>query len=270
MLIDFHYHLAAEPNALEELLSDMDRSGVERTVLMGGPPDGYWEYRRCGFAGNDRVLQAVKAHPDRLVGNVYIDPRQAGALETLERHLDQGFRAVKLFPPVGFYPDDERLLPLYDRIAGAGLPVLVHSGQTNIRILSEDPKVRRATDSRYGHPMNLDRLSRLYPEIPFVLAHCGYPHLIEAWSVAHANANVYLDISGSGPWTDGIPLVYNALGGRNWIPIDFARVVWGSDNCMPQGDHIARMATYMRQIGADSADRQRIFGETARRLLKLA
>ncbi|MCX7039293.1 MAG: amidohydrolase family protein [Spirochaetes bacterium] len=153
-------------------------------------------------------------------------PREPDALQTLKRFLDAGFRAVKMFPPAGFFPDDERCLPLYEEIEKRG--------------------------------------------VPFVMAHCGYPHLMEAWSVAHANQNVYLDISGSGPWTDGIPLFYNAIGGQNFIPIDFARVVWGSDNCLPQAEHIARMSTYMRQIGAGSRERKLIFGENARALLRLA
>jgi predicted TIM-barrel fold metal-dependent hydrolase len=269
MLIDFHYHCADAPDAVDELLKDMDASGVERTLLIGGPVRCYWEYKRCGFAGNETVSKAVRAHPDRLLGNVYLDPREPDALSTLQRYLDQGFRAVKLFPPVGFDPNTERFYPLYEEIEGRGLPVLVHTGQTNIKVIGKHPKARQATDSRFAHPMNLDQLARLFPGIPWVLAHSGYPHLVEAWSVAHANSNIHLDISGSGPWTDGLPLVYNALGGQSYIPIDFGRVVWGSDNCLPQAEHIARMSTYMRQMGAGSAARKLIFGENARKLLKL-
>jgi predicted TIM-barrel fold metal-dependent hydrolase len=199
-------------------------------------------------------------------------------VDTLESFLDKGFRAVKLFPPAGFFPDEERFYPLYEIVERRGVPVLVHTGQTNIKLVSGNPKeinpreyrgTRKATDSRFAHPMNIDHLARMFPGIPFVLAHMGYPHFPEAWSVAHANPNVHLDISGSGPWTDGIPLVYNALGGQNYIPIDFTRVVWGSDNCLPQAEHIARMTAYMRQIGAGSAQRKLIFGENARKLLKL-
>jgi predicted TIM-barrel fold metal-dependent hydrolase len=270
MLIDFHYHLADADSALNELLADMDESAVDRSVLIGGPTGCYWEYKQCGFATNERVAKAVKAHSDRLLGNVYLDPREAAAMDTLRRFLDQGFRAVKLFPPIGFDPNTEAFYPLYEEIERRGVPVLVHTGQTNIKILSSDPKSRRATDSRFAHPMNLDQLARLFPGISFVLAHMGYPHLLEAWSVAQANANIHLDISGSGPWTDGIPTVYNASGGQNFIPIDFARVVWGSDNCLPQAEHIARMSTYMRQIGAGREQRRLIFGENARKLLKLA
>ena len=270
MLIDFHYHFADTAGALDELLKNMDGSGVEKTLLMGGPAGAWWEYKKCGFAPNDAVLKAVQAHADRLIGNCYCDPRDADALASLKRFLDAGFRAVKLFPPAGFFPDDERAMPLYEEIEKRGIPILVHTGQTNIQIRSPDPTKRMATDSRFSHPFHLDKLSRLFPGIPFVMAHCGYPHLLEAWSVAHANQNVYLDISGSGPWTDGIPLVYNAMGGQNFIPIDFRRVVWGSDNCMPQAEHIAQMSIYMRQIGARKTDRALIFGGNAARLLKLA
>ena len=97
MLIDFHYHLADADSAVIDLLADMDQSGVERTLLMGGPTDAYWEYKQCGFAPNEQVAKAVKVHADRLLGNVYIDPREASAMDTLKRYLDQGFRAVKLF-----------------------------------------------------------------------------------------------------------------------------------------------------------------------------
>jgi predicted TIM-barrel fold metal-dependent hydrolase len=270
MLIDFHYHYADGQGALEELLRTMDASGVERTLLMGGPAGAWWEYKKCGFAPNEAVLAAVQAHPDRLIGNAYCDPREPNALAELRRFLDAGFRAVKLFPPAGFFPDDERAMPLYEEIEARGVPVLVHTGQTNIVLRSPDPKKRMASDSRFSHPFHLDKLSRLFPGIPFVMAHSGYPHLMEAWSVAHANQNVYLDISGSGPWTDGLPFVYNAIGGQNFIPIDFRRVVWGSDNCMPQAEHIAQMTIYMRQIGARKADRALIFGGNAARLLRLA
>ncbi len=269
MLIDYHYHLSDQDGAVEDLLGDMDASGVELTLLMGGPDMAYWDYKKCGFAPNESVAAAVKAHPDRLVGNVYLDPRDAASVDTFRRYTDLGFRSAKLFPPAGFDPGDERFFPLYEAIEAAGTPVLAHAGLTNIRILSPDPKVRMAADSRFSHPMNFDRVSRLFPGITWVLAHMGYPHFIEAWGIAHANTNVYLDISGSGPWTDGIPLMYNAIGGANYIPIDFSRVLWGSDNTMRQGEHIARSGVFMRQLGAGSKDRAMIFGDTARKLLKL-
>jgi uncharacterized protein len=269
MKIDFHYHYADVNSFVDELLLDMDQSGVNITNLMGGPEEAFWEYKNCRFASNEKVLAAVKAHPDRLVGNVYLDPRQPDAIDIFQRYLDAGFRCVKMFPPVGFSPDDEKYFPLYEKIEASGVPLLFHAGQTNIKVISQEPGVRKATNSKYSHPLNFDMISRLFPRMPIVLAHMGYPHYIDAWSVAHANTNIYLDISGSGPWTEGIPIVFNAMGGHSFIPLDFNRVIWGSDNCLTQAEHISRSDVYLRQMGAKSADRKNIFGATAQKLLGL-
>jgi predicted TIM-barrel fold metal-dependent hydrolase len=269
MTIDFHYHYADVDGFTEGLLKEMDDAGVDITLLMGGPEDAFWEYKNCRFASNAKVLKAVQGHPDRLVGNVYIDPRSPDAVETFKQYMDEGFKSVKMFPPVGFMPDDERFFPLYEKIEEAGVPILFHAGQTNIKIVSKEPGARKATNSKFSNPMNFDMISRLFPKMPVVLAHMGYPHYMEAWSVAHANPNIFLDIAGSGPWTEGIPIVFNALGGHQFIPMDFKRVIWGSDNCLTQSEHIARSDVYMRQMGATSQDRKLIFGGTARKLLSL-
>jgi uncharacterized protein len=269
MKIDFHYHYADVDTFVVDLIQEMDRSGVDITLLMGGPEDAFWEYKNCRFASNEKVLKAVKDHPDRLIGNVYLDPRLPDAIDTFKRYMDEGFKCVKMFPPVGFMPDDERYFPLYEKIEEQGVPLLFHAGQTNIKVISHDPGVRKATNSKYSYPLNFDMISRLFPKMPIVLAHMGYPHYVEAWSVAHANPNVYLDVSGSGPWTEGIPIVFNALGGHHFIPVDFNRVIWGSDNCLTQAEHMARSDVYLRQMGAASRDKPLIFGGTAMKLLGL-
>lgn len=269
MKIDFHYHYADKNGFIEELIKEMDSAGIDITVLMGGPEEAFWEFKNCRFAGNERVMEAVKKYPDRLIGNIYIDPRDPDAVETFERYVNEGFKCVKMFPAVGFNPDDERLFPLYEKIEKYEIPVLFHSGQTNIQIISKTPGVRKATNSKYGNPMDFDMIARLFPKMPIVIAHMGYPYFIEAWSVCHANRNIYLDISGSGPWTEGIPIVFNSLGGHSFIPIDFKRVIWGSDNTLTQAEHFARSDVYLRQMGASSEDRKLIFAETAKRLLKI-
>ena len=269
MKIDFHYHYADVEGFVEGLLKEMDDSHVDITLLMGGPEEAFWEYKNCRFAKNEKVLKAVKAHPDRLIGNVYLDPREPVAADTFARYMDEGFKSVKMFPPVGFMPDDERYFSLYEKIEKEGVPLLFHAGLTNIQIISKVPGVRKATNSKYSYPLNFDMISRLFPKMPIVLAHMGYPHYIKARSVAHANQNVYLDISGSGPWTEGIPLVFNALAGHQFIPMDFNRVIWGSDNCLTQTEHISRSDVYLRQMGASSRDKVQIFGGTAMKLLGL-
>lgn len=45
------------------------------------------------------------------------------------------------------------------------------------------------------HPYAYDALAKEYPNVKFVLAHCGWPNLLEAFAVARSNPNVFLELS---------------------------------------------------------------------------
>lgn len=272
MVVDAHIHYFDTPGFAENLVREMDGAGVDWSMLMPTLEDSTWEYMHLTFKDvtNPFVLAACRAFPDRLAGGIRLVPTEPGAIAELRRFADTGlFRFVKLFPPQGFWPDDERILPFYEACAEYGLPVLFHMGQTNGEFTEEQKRKRRHLNSVYANPVHIDAIAGMFPEMSFIMAHSGYPYYVEAWAVAAAHPNVYFDISGSGPWTEGIPVVYNALGGAAFIPLDFSRVLWGSDNCLPQKESIARGVMYVRQMGAGKKQREGIFGENARRLFRL-
>jgi predicted TIM-barrel fold metal-dependent hydrolase len=272
MIVDAHIHYFDTPLFAENLVKEMDGAGVQWSCLMPTLEDSTWEYMNLTFKDvtNPFVLEACRHFPRRFAGGIRLVPTDPGAVEELRRFADTGFfRFVKLFPPQCFWPDDERIYPFYEVCAEYGLPVLLHMGQTNGEYTDEQKKRRKHLNTAYANPMRIDAVAKAFPEVSFIMAHCAYPHFLEAWSVAWANPNVLFDISGSGPWTEGIPVVYTAMGGASFIPVDFDRVLWGSDNCLPQQESIARAATYMRQMGAGKSARDKIFGETARRLFRL-
>jgi predicted TIM-barrel fold metal-dependent hydrolase len=272
MVVDAHIHYFDTPDFAENLVREMDDAAVQWSCLMPTLEDSTWEYMHLTFkeVTNPFVLAACRKFPRRLAGGIRLVPTEPGAVEELRRYADTGlFRFVKLFPPQGFWADDERIFPFYETCAEYDLPVLLHMGQTNGEYTEEQKKRRMHLNTVFANPMNLDGVAKMFPEMSFIMAHSGYPYFLEAWSVAWANPNIYFDISGSGPWTEGIPVVYTSLGGAAFIPIDFDRVLWGSDNCLPQKESIARATMYMRQMGAGKAQRAMIFGETARRLFRL-
>jgi predicted TIM-barrel fold metal-dependent hydrolase len=118
--------------------------------------------------------------------------------------------------------------------------------------------------------MRLDVPSRLFPVIRFVVLHMGFPFLFEAWSVHHANKNVFLDLSGTGTLIDAQPIGYTAVGGPAFIPLDFDKVVWGSDNAAGPKAALAVADSHLRMMEcADAAQRANILGETARNLFGL-
>lgn len=272
MVVDSHIHYFDSPGFIENLLRDMDAAGIDRAVLLPTIGDSTWEYVGLTFkkVDSEAVMGAVKAHPDRFAGAIRVVPTHPGALEEFRRYAGTGwFRLLKLAPTEGFTMNDGRLAPFYEDCAKLGFPILVHMGQTGGTFVGEKLKQKYQLNSSLANPMTLDWAAKAFPEVPFIVAHNGYPYLIEAWAVAAANPNVYLDIAGSGPWVDATPVVHNAMGGRSFIPVDMGRVLWGTDNCLPPAESMARAKAYVRLMGADKAQRALIFGGNAERLYKL-
>ncbi len=272
MTIDAHIHYFDSERFTENLIDEMDRCGIAWSVLLPTLGDSSWEYVGLTFkeVDNKAVLGAVKRFPDRLVGAIRVVPTDKTAVDELRYFADTGyFRLVKFSPPEGFTVDDERIWPFYEECARYKLPVLIHMGQTGGEFIGEKKASQYQLNSSLGRPVSLDYVAKSFPELTFIIAHNGYPYMIEAWAVANNNPNIYLDISGSGPWVDSTPVVHSALGGNSFIPIDLDKIIWGSDNCLAQDESIARATAYMRLMGADKRQRKLIFGENAKKLYNL-
>lgn len=272
MIVDAHIHYFDNPGFIDNLLADMDQAGVEKSVLLPTLPECTWEYVGLTFMDveNAAVLRAVRQHPDRLVGAVRLLPYTDNAITELRKYADTGyFRLAKLAPTEGYTMDDERNFPFYEECVRYNFPVLIHMGQTGSTFIGEKKKQRYQLNSALANPMTLDYPAKCFPELKFIMAHNGYPYLIEAWAVAHNNKNVYLDISGSGPWVDSTPVVYNALGGDAFIPMDKDKIIWGSDNCLPPAKSIARADAYLRLMGLNKQQRDLTFGGNAQKLYNL-
>ena len=262
-MIDAHIHLLLREHEERNMLDAMDEVGVERSILVPLPNMRFLG-APCG--GNEEVFNLCGRHPDRFCGMVYADPREPHAVDTVRRYADLGAKACKLFPPVGFYPDDPVCMDLYEALAQRRMPVLSHTGYTNLPYENGAP--REATSSHFSDPIRFDGLARKFPEITWVLAHMGMPWCLNAWFVAAGNGNVFLDASGGTNWLRIIPHLWRQSGGV--FPIDFDRVVWGSDNC---GGSLDRQLAFIRdlldELGCDEAHRPAVFGETARRVFDL-
>ena len=109
-------------------------------------------------AGNDLVLGAVRAHPQRFVGFAVANPWYGRAAEEeMRRALGEGLRGLKLHPVIqGFSPNDPLVYPLVEIAADSDVPVYVHSGTAH-----------------YGEPFKTAELARRFPQVTFVMGHAG-------------------------------------------------------------------------------------------------
>jgi len=271
MIIDGNCQFTGKAD-LADLLGRIDAAGIDKALLssaLEGTVLPGCDTPLSG-AGNAEVAAAVAAHPDRLVGCFHANPLEPGAVTTVAQYAAKGFKAVKLFPGEGWYADDPKLYPFFDAVQDAGLAALVQCGIAGFDLAHLGGK-RRALNASFAYPMRLDAPSRLFPRIRFVILRMGFPFLFEAWSVHHANKNVFLDLSGTGPAAGALPVGYAAVGGPAFIPLDFDKVVWGSDSAADPKAALAVADAHLAMMGCtDSERRARVFGDTTARMLGLA
>ena len=107
--------------------------------------------------------------------------RVAGSLATGKVRGLKGYLGYLHYPP-----DHPQYTPYYELAARYNVPFIFHTGDT----YSPRAKLRLA------HPLAVDDVAVDFPQVRFVLAHLGYPWLIEAAEVVYKNVNVWADLSG--------------------------------------------------------------------------
>jgi hypothetical protein len=259
--------------AIDRLLREMDEAGIDKTVLLALDASIAFTPSITLRDYNDYVADIVRRHPDRIIGFAGIDPRRGKeAVVELQRCYDLGLRGLKLWTLTGFYPDDERYYPLYEKVAELKLPILVHTGM--------GPP---GTYLKYNQPVHVDKVAVDFPEINIIMAHLGDPWVDEAITMVIKNPNVYVDISAWEPSFKFAPFVLcQALIKIKMATGDMRKVLFGTDwplftpvlSLKEWADGIKElsMPTPMQMMGFKDFtehDRQMILGGSAARILGL-
>jgi uncharacterized protein len=147
---------------------------------------------------NEEIAEVAHENADVLIPFASVDPARPDAVERARRLIDeQGVKGFKFHPNMQrFFPDDRSAYPLYEVIAGAGLPALFHTGHSGIGTGLPGGGGLRL---KYSNPMPLDDVAADFPELKIVLAHPSFPWQDEAISIALHKANVWIDLSGWSP-----------------------------------------------------------------------
>lgn len=226
-IIDTHMHIGKESLLSADIVSFMKSKniwknikekispeGIIRTLDEGKisqgvifpltfmPPDGQWQKL------NDLTAMYIQQYPGRLIGYGIINPQDvSGSLKELDRCFDElGFRGVKLHPSMQeFYPNQERLFPLYEYCQQKQVPILFHTGAS---LASHSDK--------FSHPILLDDIAVRFPELSMIIAHVGRPYYQDAALLLRKHTNVYADICANSGRTGGTYLLEQVL---TWIKV---------------------------------------------------
>jgi predicted TIM-barrel fold metal-dependent hydrolase len=215
----FDFNLILDGSA-ERLIGEMNEAGIDKTILLAVDGDLHFESKITFREYNNILAKALKKFPDRLIGLAGIDPRRGkSAIQELERCVEElGFRGVKLWPLTGFYPDDLRFYPFYERVQELGAIILCHTGLGPSK-----------TYLKYCRPAHVDTIAVDFPEIKIIMAHMGDPWTNEAIAVASKNPNVYIDISAWEPAFKMVPFAFFQTLIQAKMSCGIDKILFGSD-----------------------------------------
>ncbi len=197
MVIDFHVH--AFPDAVAEkaipvlskcsggmkpaydgkissLKQHLKENLVDKAVVLNIATNPHQQKKVNDFAislvGDEQIIPFGSVHPD-----------SPDALEELERLKAAGIKGIKLHPDYqGFFVDETRMFPLYEKIAELGLITVFHAG---VDIGYPDPV--------HCTPQRLLRVLDLFGDTPVVAAHFGGYMLWDSVLECLCGTKVYLD-----------------------------------------------------------------------------
>lgn len=150
---------------------------------------------------NDEVATLIRKFPDVFIGGwTMIDPwKGKAAIKELERCVKElGLMGLKFQPAAqGFFPNDRRFYPLYEKCVELKLPVSFHTGTTGLGAGMPGGAGYRL---KYTRPIPyIDDVATDFPELTIIMIHPAWPWHEEQIAVLLHKANVYADLSGWAP-----------------------------------------------------------------------
>lgn len=264
MIIDFHVHafpdaLAAKalpllskcsggvkPNydaTISGLESYLAKNNVDYAVVLNIATNPHQEKKVNDFAIS--LLEKKNIIP---FGSVH--PDSPNALSELERLAKAGIRGIKLHPDYQhFFVDDEKMFPIYKKIAEFGFITVFHAG-----VDIGYPKPVHCT------PERLLRVLDLFDDAPVVAAHFGGWLLWDSVLEDLCGTKVYLDTAFS---SGKMPPDY----AKELIKAHGAdKVLLGSD--MPWSDTLGEVR-FVQSLDLSAEDEEKILSNNAKRLLNI-
>ncbi|MFC2059068.1 amidohydrolase family protein [Chloroflexota bacterium] len=211
----------------DKIIAEMDAGGVDIAlvvtidyglVLPGAEND-------CRVPIEEqfvRMSEAAGKHPNRLFWGAGIDPRRINSTKLVELAVkDLMAKAIKLYPPNGFYPNDKIVYPIYEKAVEFGVPVQLH--------VAPAPPGLPYLRSKFCHPIHIDDVAVDFPELKIQAVHSGGPWFNDMMAIAEARPNIYLDVGGWQPVLNRDKLECYRRVRKMFDEIGPERVMWASD-----------------------------------------
>ncbi|MDD3174041.1 MAG: amidohydrolase family protein [Herbinix sp.] len=218
---EMNFHLM-NPTDLPTLKKQYALAELERVVLL--PQDCSMDYGTA-IISNEEIKQIVEMDPTFFIGFASVDPRNDNAAII----LTDAFERLKLSglkintAKLKMYPNDERLMKLYEICDKYQKPIIFHAGVS----------LEANTISKFAHPMEFEEVANRFPKVKMCLAHFGWPWVNETAALLVKYENVFANTAMmymDSP-KDLFEKVFKQDLGKYWLDHNFAdKVMFGSDS----------------------------------------
>jgi predicted TIM-barrel fold metal-dependent hydrolase len=169
----------------KNLLKEMDYNRVTHSVILA------IDFNLGALSRNSKTYMEASRRYPRLIPFVSVHPNDARMERKVRKFHQQGAKGMKIHPPMQFIRANNKKCMKLTKLCGElGLPVLFHSGASNIQPRFQDDYCRI---EHWLEPV------RAQPETTFILAHGGIYFWKELIELARKNENVWIELSNQPP-----------------------------------------------------------------------
>ncbi|PSM44700.1 amidohydrolase [Streptomyces dioscori] len=209
----------------ERLMKDLFVDGhVDHAIFQ---PARLGAFYRNGFGQTEESFALTRQHPDKLTYNHSWDPRyEQKGLEQLRRDAERfQLKGVKLY--TAEWKGDSRGYKLDDPWSYRYLEACQELGINNIHI-HKGPTIRPLDRDAFD-VADVDRAATQFPEMNFVVEHCGLPRLEDFCWIATQEPNVHAGLAVAMPFIHSRPRYFAQIIGELLYWLDEDRIQFSSD-----------------------------------------
>ncbi|MDD1747620.1 MAG: amidohydrolase family protein [Methanomassiliicoccales archaeon] len=180
----------------KELVQNMEVAKIDKSVILpldfgmvGPTKQGVEEF-------NDWVFEACSAYPDKFLPFIGIDPQRGEtAIRLIEKYIKRfDAKGIKVYPPTGWRPDEERIKPFWKVLDDHGMVVVTHSGA-----------VWGPLNEELSRPSYYSKVLEKHERLKLVIAHMGGKYRDEMFPLLAKHENAYTDCSALQGWLPSNP-----------------------------------------------------------------
>lgn len=209
----------------QTMYDDLFVSGYDDMAIL--QPTYLTDFYKDGFNTTERNAVVKRDHPDRFILNGAWDPRDGEAgLDGLEELSETyGIKGVKLY--TAEWRGQSRGWKLSDAWAERYLEKCGELGVTNIHV-HKGPTITPLDKDAFAVG-DVDVAATNFPELNFIVEHCGIPRVDDFCWIATQEANVYGGLAVVLPFIHGRPRYFAEMIAEllYWLGED--RLLYGSD-----------------------------------------